>query len=127
MASILIVEDDAPLRTTLGLCLQARGHTVRTAESAEAVLADPPSGLDLVITDFRLPEADGLRFLRELRSRIPGLRFILITGFPSFGLEARAKALGVSACLAKPFKLEDLFGQIDHLLNPTPRPESPSP
>ncbi|MQA31249.1 MAG: response regulator [Luteitalea sp.] len=67
--TILVIDDDDSLITTFALTLRLEGYQVRTALSAAHALAQAQSGLDAIIIDHHLPEADGLGLLRALRAR----------------------------------------------------------
>jgi PAS domain S-box-containing protein len=84
---VLVVDDEAPIRTSLTRYLERRGHTVQQADEGRAALAllgvstnDAP--FDIIVADLRMPGLDGQRFVAELRQRSDGLehRVIFITG-----------------------------------------------
>ncbi|MCU0492336.1 MAG: response regulator, partial [Chloroflexaceae bacterium] len=77
---ILVVEDDSAQRQALARWLEQEGHQVRAAESAEAAfLLLEEMTPDLVLTDFGLPQQNGLTVLRHVRKRWPSLRCALMT------------------------------------------------
>jgi CheY-like chemotaxis protein len=87
MARILLVDDEAPIRTSLTRYLERRGHSVQQADEGGAALAllgvsTNVSPFDIIIADLRMPGLDGQRFVAELRQRSDGLdhRVIFITG-----------------------------------------------
>jgi len=119
---ILLVEDDAGVRRSLQLLLQARGLDVRAYATGDALLLDPTAreaaGL---VADYRMNGLDGLDVLARLRERgWPG-RALLITAFPSAELAARAKALGYDAVIEKPFRQNSLAdAMVGMLAHPAP-------
>lgn len=112
---IVLAEDDLELRRLLAQVLRRDGHeVVEVADGAEllALLAMRAAlgtaGVDLVITDVRMPRTDGLQALREIRAAGWRVPVVLITAFPEPDLLARASLLGIAHLLAKPFELADL-------------------
>lgn len=100
---ILLVEDDAAVRRSLQLILQGAGFAVRSYATGAALLADPNIGdARAIVADYRLPDGDGLRLLRDIRKAGFNGIAILITGFGSPELEIRAKAAGYVRILEKP-------------------------
>jgi signal transduction histidine kinase/CheY-like chemotaxis protein len=79
---ILVVDDEAECRDTIGAMLTADGFTVALAESGEAALRLVDSGLDfhLLLVDFNLPGMDGLELARQVRARRPSVPVVFITG-----------------------------------------------
>ncbi|MEA2668015.1 MAG: hypothetical protein QOJ33_949 [Chloroflexota bacterium] len=75
---------------------------------AQAFHIRPWLGLDLVISDVRMPGYDGLNVLASLRQLPASIPVILITAFPTAATQATAARLGAFALLEKPFDLDDL-------------------
>jgi CheY-like chemotaxis protein len=104
MARVLLIDDDPVVARALRRLLGRDGHEIehfeRPLEAVERVRAKPTS-FDLVITDFRMPELDGLRVAHELQAEAPELPIILLTGSFDIDLE-RVKAAGIVAVLSKP-------------------------
>lgn len=109
----VLVEDDEGVRRSLQLMLHARGYEVRAYASAlpflENLRADE---VDLLVTDYRLPDGDGLGVLRALRRHGWHGRSILVTGFPSSTLTDSARACGFDVVLEKPLRPNELVGAI---------------
>ena len=79
-ARILLVDDDPGLLRLLSIRLRAEGYDVEAVESAHDALATLHRFRpDLVITDLRMDKMDGIGLLKELQTRSPGLRVIIIT------------------------------------------------
>ena len=109
----VLVEDDEPVRRSLQLVLHARGYDVRSFASAAPFLDDPRcEDMDLLVTDYRLPDGDGLGVLRALHRVGWHGRAILITAFPSPALFDSAKACGFDAVLEKPLRPNELAGAL---------------
>ncbi|UCF79618.1 MAG: response regulator [Candidatus Eiseniibacteriota bacterium] len=117
--SILIVEDQRLLARTLSSALREAGYeasTVRSAEQAEKRIFSG-SGFDLVILDNRLPKADGLSVLQELRKREAETKVILMTAYDSSGVREKAHSLGVDGYVKKPFDLGWMLSYVQELLS----------
>ncbi len=105
MGRILVVDDEAGLRGMLEVVLRREGHEVRTADSGKTALAmlqqEPLP--ELVISDLRMEQIDGLSLLGEIRATKPDIFVILITAFAEWDTAVRAMRLGAYNFLRKPF------------------------
>lgn len=98
---VAVVDDDPRLLKSLGELLESDGHVVRSFSSAEALLAEGLSDLDVLITDIGMPGLSGLE-LRDLVEKVrPNLPVILITG--RHEIADRLRAGGVARLFCKPF------------------------
>jgi DNA-binding NtrC family response regulator len=107
--SVLLVEDDLPMQLGCMQALQLAGLQVTAVESAEA--AQPLLAADfagVVVTDMRLPGADGLSLLRHCHSLDAGLPVIMITGHGDVSLAVEAMRSGAYDFIPKPFSPEVL-------------------
>jgi DNA-binding response OmpR family regulator len=66
-------------------------------------------GFDLLITDKNLPDVDGLELLRRAQELNPGLKVVLMTGFPTAETRTHAQELGVQSYVTKPFGVHDIL------------------
>ncbi|MCE5973770.1 sigma-54 dependent transcriptional regulator [Sinirhodobacter sp. WL0062] len=114
-ALIHIVEDDADHRAALCDLLDASGHRTEGFASGEAALAAPVAP-DLIITDLRMPGMDGFELLEVLKTRMPGLPAILITGHGDVPHAVRAMRLGAEDFLEKPYDAAHLLAVVDRVL-----------
>jgi DNA-binding NtrC family response regulator len=111
--SILIVDDDSRIRTSLAPVLATSDTTVRTAADADAALAalaEAPA--DLVLADVRMPGMSGLDLLRLLRERAPEVAVVLMTAYDDLPTVATAMREGAADFLVKPLDLHQLRGVI---------------
>jgi CheY-like chemotaxis protein len=120
---ILFVDDEKSVREAWQRLLSADNRTVTTAADGESAI----SGLsrrpvDLVISDLRMPGADGLAVLVWLNEHKPKTRFVLITGYGSPEVERRARALGAFGYLEKPVRPEELEAIAEAALRGDPSP-----
>src|SRR5688500_14544800 len=109
MSNILIVDDEQSYRQLLSLVFEADGHTIRTAtngrEALELLQQEPA---DVVISDVRMPDMDGIELLRAVRETQPDLGVILMTAFASVDTAREAFKLGADDFIQKPFDVEEL-------------------
>ena len=111
---VMIVEDSPLVRKMYGLALSPREHELTTAEDgrrALEILADPTQRFDLILLDLRMPDMDGVAFLRELRCspRLRALPVVLTTVEPDGSpMLVEATGLGVTAVVKKPWKPQHL-------------------
>lgn len=111
MAKILVVEDDDSVRTLLARVLQGNGHHVEQASDGAQGLScieRAAAGYDLVVSDIRMPEMDGIEMSKAAARRFPGLRILLITAYAE--QRERAEELNgiVFDVMLKPFALAEL-------------------
>ena len=114
---VLVVEDDRSLRALLNDALTDEGLDVGGAASAEeamAFLAEEP--VDLVLTDLRLPGADGLELLRWLRGRKSPPAVLLVTAFGTIDQAVEALKEGADDFLTKPLDLDHLAVRVARIL-----------
>lgn len=113
MKRILVVDDEAQIRTMLTQMLEHEGYIVHTAENGEEGLALVGRyAFDLVITDMIMPVKDGLKFIMELVRDYPDLKILAISGGGAIKAErylTMASYLGDIATLEKPFKRDVLL------------------
>ncbi len=117
MKTVLLVEDEAPLREALGEGLRLAGYGVRTADGGlRAIETLGRGGVEVVITDLCMPGVDGFSLLEHLGRHHPELPVIVLTGygFPDAG--AFVTHLGARVFLEKPIRIADLAGAIGGLL-----------
>ena len=122
---ILVVDDSPDTLELIQRNLASQGYAVHTASSAADALALLDSmGMDLVVTDVRMPGLSGIDLIREVRVRHPGIELIVITGYATIAGAVEALQLGAWDYLAKPFTDEELFQAVRRVLarRPAVRP-----
>lgn len=109
-ATLLLVDDEPGILSSLRRLLRPAGYTIHTAESGKAGLEIlEHEAVDLVISDMRMPEMDGARFLEQVRSRWPGTTRILLTGYADVTSTIEAINRGeIFRYIAKPWDDNDL-------------------
>lgn len=114
---LLLVEDDPLQQQLVAEALRAAGHTVHLAAAeSEALVALAAPGLQLVVSDFRLADGDGLSLLRAVRERRPELSFVLVTAYGHIEHAVEALKAGADDYLAKPFERQALLLAVDKAL-----------
>jgi DNA-binding NtrC family response regulator len=117
MASILIVDDERPIRRILSVLLQERRHRVTDAGSGEeALLAAQEANPDLVLLDLKLPGIDGLETLKRLRAWNPRLDVVMMTAHGTISSAVEAMRRGAFDYVAKPFDNDELLMIVDRVL-----------
>jgi len=111
---ILVVDDDAALRSVLTMRLEYNGHTVEAAETgldalnrlayADSVHAD----YDVVLLDYMMPGITGLMVLNHMQLRYPDVSVVMMTGHAGGQIADQALAGGARVCLTKPFDSAEL-------------------
>ena len=112
MTRVLIVDDEPALRFAVQEALEAHGLDVVTADSAAAALAQL-DGADVVVSDYMMPDMDGMELLEKVRGANPSLPVVLVTAHGSERLAVRALKHGAYDYLSKPFDNDELFYTID--------------
>ncbi|GGB41728.1 C4-dicarboxylate transport transcriptional regulatory protein DctD [Roseibium aquae] len=116
-AIINIVDDDADHLSALCDLVETAGHQVRAFGSAQAMLAALPDRADMVISDLRMPEMDGLGLLKALRARSVSLPVVLLTGHGDVAHAVEAIRAGAEDFLEKPYDSAHLLSVIRRTLD----------
>ena len=116
-AHLLLVDDDPGLLKLLGMRLSSEGYQVTTAASGpEALRLLQKEQIDLVISDLRMDEMDGLALFGEIQKRNPSLPVIILTAHGSIPDAVSATQQGVFSFLTKPVDRDALYKAIDDAL-----------
>lgn len=114
---ILVVDDVPGTLEVLKRNLESRGYYVYTAASvAEGIRTLEATPVELVITDFKMPGADGFDLLRHIRENLKNTEAMMITGFATFEGAVRAVKFGAEEYLVKPFTDKELFAAVNRAL-----------
>ena len=111
MCTVLLVDDDPEVRRSIRSMLERSGYTVRTADGGSSALDAlfDNTLVDLVITDYRMPDMDGLVLARRIKERMPDLPVVILTGHADLPSYLHAVGLGVVHYIAKPIGLHVLL------------------
>ena len=107
---VILVEDNADLVESMRLLLQLHGHEAKCYLTGSELLQDL-SGIgeqDLVVSDYYLPDLNGVELLKRVRAERPGVKAILLTGSREDGIVKAAQAIPGCGVLFKPLEYESL-------------------
>lgn len=111
--SILVVDDDAQMRTALREAVSRMGYDVRMAENpVEALKKLNELPVSMIITDMKMPRMDGLTFIREARRKAGDIPVLVITGFATVDNAVEVMKEGACDYLMKPFSFKSLENTI---------------
>jgi len=115
---VLLVEDEAPVRSFACRALQIRGYTVIEAcsgEEALEILSDPELKVDLFVSDVVMPGLDGPGWVEKAREMRPDISTIFVSGYSQDTFSDGRSVVPMSSYLPKPFTLNDLTERVrDH-------------
>ena len=116
-ARILVVDDDPGLLRLLTIRLRAENYEVEPVENGvQALAAASRFRPDLVISDLRMDQLDGIGLLKELQTRWPGLKVILLTAHGTIPDAVHATQMGAFGFLTKPVEKQELLAQVQKAL-----------
>lgn len=116
---LLVVDDDAEMRTLLTEFFSGRGIEVETFPLATAALEHiekDHARYEMIISDIKMPQMDGLTFVKKLRSIIPNTPIVLMTAFGSIETAIEAIRCGAYDYIVKPFKLNEVQLVVDRAI-----------
>jgi DNA-binding NtrC family response regulator len=124
-ARVLVVDDDSTVVETLRGILVFEGFDVETTENGKQAidLVKSPQHFDVLITDMRMPEMNGLELLKAVRQLKKDLPIIILTGYATVENGVDSIEEGAYHYLAKPFHIEELMRTISRAV-PKNRPDS---
>jgi DNA-binding NtrC family response regulator len=105
---LLILDDETAVRQTFEAYFRQVGYAVTACGDVRAGLQCLADGIDVVLSDIRMPGADGVDFLRAARQLQPDVGIFLITGYPTVESIIDAKRAGAQAYFRKPVSLAEV-------------------
>ena len=110
---VLLVDDEKDFLDIMSERMQARGMTVKTADSADKAMAMlEKESFDAIVMDFKMPGMDGIQALKNIKDQKPELQIILLTGYATVEKTVEAMKIGATDLLEKPADLEALEARI---------------
>lgn len=109
---VLVVDDEADVRSVVARALKADGHAVVTTEDLTAARQAVLDGTDLIVLDLRLPDGFGLELCRELRARGSMVPILLLTALSHVASRVEGLNAGADDFLAKPFAVAELRARV---------------
>jgi two-component system response regulator PilR (NtrC family) len=117
MGRILIVEDESGMRGMLSIMLKGEGHEVVTCnDGVQGIERVKDGGLDLIITDLKMPGADGIEVLKVAKRFLPAAQVIVVTAFGTTENAVEAMKLGAYDYIQKPFKVSEIKVRVEKAL-----------
>ena len=107
--SLLVVDDELLIRDLLYDFFHGQGWDITVAESAEKALELLHArNFDLLLTDIKMPQMDGIELTEEVRAQYPALPVVIMTGYPSVDSAVAALRQQVADYIIKPFNINQL-------------------
>lgn len=109
---VLVVDDEADLRSVVARALRSDGHVVSSAEDLASARERVAEGAELLVLDLRLPDGFGLTLCRELRAAGSTVPILLLTALTQVALRVEGLDAGADDFLAKPFAIAELRARV---------------
>lgn len=114
---VLIIDDEPLMRISISDALKAEGYNVASAATgSEGLKAIKDTSYDVVITDLRLPEVDGVQILKTCRQISPHTKVLMITAYGSVDTAVEAMRIGAYDYITKPFSMDELILTVKRLI-----------
>jgi len=111
---VLVVDDEEMLRNLLARILEREGYSVSTADGAKQALGSlEKSDFQVMISDVKMPEMNGLELLKEAKQKYPRMAVVMLTPFGDDYTVQQALGLGAEGYVAKPFKSHNLTSEVE--------------
>ena len=125
MTKILLVEDDAAFCEMLAKFLMRKSFEVTSCYSAEDALKKiETEKFDLIITDLRLPNYDGIELMLQFKTKFPSIPVLLMTGYSDVTTAVKAMKNGASDYISKPFNPDEVLLVIENALSQSNQTEA---
>jgi len=110
---ILIADDEPKMGFLLSSRLEDEGHFVKTVTGGKEALIQLENGYDLLITDLKMPDMNGVILLESAKNRFSGLRVILMTAYASVDTAISAMKAGAEDYIIKPFPMDEMVRLVE--------------
>lgn len=112
--SVLVIDDEDIVRTSCNRTLVPEGYEIRMARNGfDGLQLLEKERADLVLTDLKMPDMDGIEVLRTIKERWPEVEVIIITGYQTVDTAVKAIKLGAFDYIEKPFTPDTLISAVD--------------
>jgi len=120
MKKILVIDDEAIVRTSCERTLIPEGYDVRLATSGkEGIACMEKEPFSLVLLDLKMPDMDGIEVLGTINRKWPDTKVVMITGYSTVDTAVQALRLGAYNFIEKPFTPDTLFGAVKEVFEKT--------
>ena len=117
-ARVLVVDDEAPVRTMMAASLERQGYIVELASGGrEALAALEMNTFNLVLTDIVMQDVDGIALLERIHAQQPNLPVVMVTAVHDISVAIDSMRRGAYDYLLKPFEREQLLSTVERALN----------
>lgn len=118
MAKILVLDDVLDAANLLKRIFERKGHTVYAfTEEEEAISFVESNEIDLAVLDIKLKKMSGVEVLEELKKRLPSIRAIMLTGYPTIDTARQSLKLGAGEYCVKPIDKDELEEKVEQVLS----------
>ncbi len=117
LGRVLVVDDEPDVRKVVRMSLEKAGYDVLEAEDGERAIATLKEGennllLDVIISDIRMPNINGVEAIKYFQQEYPGKQLIVLTGFPDLDMATSFMKKGIVDYLVKPVEAEKLRASV---------------
>ncbi len=119
---VMVVDDEADVRTVARMCLEQAGYQVIEAEDGEQAIkkikeGDNPLVLDVIITDINMPKVNGLEAIQFFQQEWPRVPLMVMTGYPNLETAKELLKRGLVDYLVKPVDKEKLIAAVEKAMS----------
>jgi DNA-binding NtrC family response regulator len=114
---ILVVDDEGIVRTSCSRALTPEGYEVKLSQNgADALKMLEEESFDLVLTDLKMPDVDGIEVLKMIKERWPQTEVIVVTGYQTVDTAVKSIKLGAFDYIEKPFTPDSLIAAVNNAM-----------
>jgi DNA-binding NtrC family response regulator len=114
---ILVIDDESIVRTSCNRALSPEGYEVKLSQNgADALKMLEEESFDLVLTDLKMPDIDGIEVLKMIKERWPQTEVIVVTGYQTVDTAVKSIKLGAFDYIEKPFTPDSLIAAVNNAI-----------